>query len=128
MTTGRSLLPLVNIINFGLSYSNAPKWSFYLGNRFIDNFSSSVVVSTNWRPSEKWRLMFYEKYDFRAKDSNVSNHESQNLNTAFTLSRFFHDWIGNLTIKVDDVRGDTITRFDITPRGAGTANNRFWLF
>ena len=123
----------VDTANVGITYSNYPDYAFYLGTRYIDDTSSSVIFSTDFYLSEKWRVMFFEQYDFKSLQSGAIagidfDYESQNLYTRFVLSRLFHDWIGNLTIERDDVRADTITRFDIIPRGSQNANNRFWFF
>ena len=104
----------------------------YAGNRFIDSISSSVVFSSKYNISEKWHVALFEQFDFRTMEKdNIEydlDYESQNLNTRFILSRFFHDWIGNLTIDVDETRDDIVTRFDILPRGGQDAKNRFWIF
>jgi hypothetical protein len=112
----------VDIFNLGLDYKVMPNWNFFIGNRYIDDFSSSVIFSTRLSLGEKWRLVFYEQYDFKAKQgaSNElpSRTESQNLSTRFVVSRFFHDWIANITFNKAATRGDTTTSFDIIPRGA----------
>ena len=122
----------VDIINFGLNYHSTPKLMLYAGNRFIDSISSSVVFSSKYNISEKWHVALFEQFDFRTMEKdNIEydlDYESQNLNTRFILSRFFHDWIGNLTIDVDETRDDIVTRFDILPRGGQDAKNRFWIF
>ena len=123
----------VDVFNLGLRYKNTPKWNFFIGNRYIDDFSSSVIFSSALSLSEKWKMTFYEQYDFKAKQG-ASNElpdrtESQNLATRFVVSRFFHDWIVNITFNKANTRDDTVTSFDIIPRGAagkaGGLKNRF---
>ncbi|MHC4182590.1 MAG: hypothetical protein ACYSR0_04510 [Planctomycetota bacterium] len=112
----------VDILNLGLDYKVMPNWNFFIGNRYIDDFSSSVIFSSALSLSEKWRMTFYEQYDFKAKQNASSEQpartESQNLSTRFVVSRFFHDWIVNMIINKSNTRGDTVTSFDIIPRGA----------
>ncbi len=112
----------VDLLNFGLGYKVMPNWNFFIGNRFIDDFSSSIIFSSGLSLGEKWRLGFYEQYDFKAKQGATNElpdrTESQNLRTRFVVSRFFHDWIVNMTFKKVNTSGDTITSFDIIPRGA----------
>ncbi|MFQ5714561.1 MAG: LPS assembly protein LptD [Candidatus Scalinduaceae bacterium] len=112
----------VDILNFGLNYKVMPNWNFFLGNRFIDDFSSSVIFSSGLSLGEKWQLALYEQFDFKAKQkasaSQPARTESQNLARRFVVSRFFHDWIVNIIINESDTRGDTTTSFDIIPRGA----------
>ena len=120
-----------DIINFGLGYDYMPKWNFFIGNRFIDNISSALVFSTEYSLSEKWRVGFFEQYDFKSiqrdDTGKGTKDESQNLSTQFVLSRFFHEWIGNITLDVNEIRSDTVTRFDIVPRGAKATKKRFWF-
>ncbi|MDR4504676.1 MAG: LPS assembly protein LptD [Candidatus Scalindua sp.] len=118
----------IDVFNLGVNYNNMPKWSFYLGNRFIENISSSVVVSSAVSLGEKWEVRFFELFDFKTRKTNVAgtlvSEESSNLNTSIVISRFFHDWIGSMTLAVDEVRTNNVARFDIVPRGGGTQNIR----
>lgn len=120
-----------DVLNFGLGYDRMPKWNLFVGNRFIDGISSSLVLSTEYTLSEKWRIGFFEQYDFKSiqrdDTGQGTKEESQNLSTRFVLSRFFHEWIGNITLDVNEIRSDTITRFDVIPRGAKTPSKRFWF-
>ena len=117
----------VDIFNFGLSYNNMPKWQLYVGNRFIEGISSSLVISSTYALSEKWQIGFFEQYDFKTRQLDLNDQavtqtaESSNLNTNLVVSRFFHDWIGNATFSINEVRANNFARFDIIPRG-GTQN------
>ncbi len=123
----------VDILNLGLNYKVMPSWNFFIGNRYIDDFSSSVIFSSALSLSEKWHITFYEQYDFKAKQrastEQPARTESQNLSTRFVVSRFFHDWIVNMVVNKSNTRGDTVTSFDIIPRGtagqAGGLKSRF---
>ncbi len=112
----------VDILNFGVNYKVMPNWNFFIGNRFIDDFSSSVIFSSGLSLGGKWLLSLNEQYDFKAKQRASTNQpartESQNLYTSFVVSRFFHDWIINININKTNTRGETTTSFDIIPRGA----------
>ncbi|MFQ5964980.1 MAG: LPS assembly protein LptD [Candidatus Scalinduaceae bacterium] len=118
----------VDVLNIRLRYNPMPGYRFSIGHRFIDDTSSTVRFSSTFSLSEKWRVVFSENFDFRAKQrigtgQNIRA-ESQNLSSVFVLSRFFHDMIGNLTINKNEITGDTIARFDIIPRGVGSVGKR----
>ncbi len=119
------------ILNFGLGYDHMPKWNFFVGNRYIDGISSSLVFSADYSLSEKWSIGFFEQYDFKSIQRDDAGREtkkeSQNLSTQIVLSRYFHEWIGKITLDVNEIRSDTVTRFDIIPRGAKAARKRFWF-
>ncbi len=118
------------VVNFGLGYDYMPKWNFFIRSRFIDDISSSVALSSEYSLSEKWRVGFFEQYEFKSiKDDtgNGTKQESQNLSTRLVLSRYFHEWIGNITVDINETRSNNITRFDIIPRGAKPATKRFWF-
>ncbi len=120
-----------DVLNFGLGYDYTPKWNFFVRSRFIDGISSTVALSSEYSLSEKWRIGVFEQYEFKSiqrdDTGNGTKEESQNLTTRFVLSRYFHEWIGNITVDVDEIRSDTVTRFDIIPRGAKPTRKRFWF-
>ncbi|ODS32032.1 MAG: hypothetical protein SCARUB_02852 [Candidatus Scalindua rubra] len=82
-----------DVVNFGLGYDYMPKWNIFIGNRFIDDISSSLVLSSEYFLSEKWRVGFFEQFDFKSRQRDEAGRgirdESQNLSTKFVLSRFF---------------------------------------
>ncbi|MFQ5787341.1 MAG: LPS-assembly protein LptD, partial [Thermodesulfobacteriota bacterium] len=120
-----------DVVNLGLGYDYMPKWNFFVRSRFIDNISSSVALSSEYSLSEKWRIGFFEQYEFRSvkriDTGNGIKTKSQNLATRFVLSRYFHEWIGNITFDVNETRSNNIARFDIIPRGAKPTVKRFWF-
>ncbi|GJQ58062.1 MAG: hypothetical protein SCALA701_08630 [Candidatus Scalindua sp.] len=117
----------VDIFNLGINY-NTPKLNFFLGNRFIEDISSSVMVSSSVSIGEKWRVGFFELFDFKTRrrnpDGSLISEESSNLNTNVVISRYFHDWIGSMTLTIDEVRTNNVARFDVVPRGGGSQNIR----
>ncbi len=117
----------VDIFNLGINY-NTPKLSFFLGNRFIEDITSSVMVSSSVSLGEKWRVGFFELFDFKTRrrnpDGTLISEESSNLNTNIIISRLFHDWIGSMTLTIDEVRTNNVARFDVIPRGGGSQNIR----
>jgi len=122
----------LDVVNLGLSYHDMPEWSLYLGSRYINNYSSTLILSTMWNLSEKWRVNFLEIYDFKARLREEAGlgvrDKGQNLLTRFVLSRLFHDWLFNITIDLNETRSDTITSFEIIPRGSNKTNKRFGFF
>ncbi|MEE8190178.1 MAG: hypothetical protein V3T79_01120, partial [Candidatus Scalindua sediminis] len=54
----------------------------------------------------------------RTSAGKLTRTESQNLHTSFAVTRLFHDWIVNMSISKTNTRDETITSFDIIPRGA----------
>ena len=90
-------------------------------------------MAADYRISEKWSVTAGEKYDLKSlakvedEDGNIET-EPQNLKTSLVLSRYFHDWVGSLTLELDPIRNDNSYRFDITPRGLEkTPTRRFWF-
>lgn len=116
----------------GFEIYNPPDWQYFIGHRFIRDISSTIILGVDYTISEKWRIMAVEKYDFRSleiEDGRNSETENnpKNLKTNFVLSRYFHDWVGSITLELDPVRNDSSYRFDITPRGLEKRTRRFWF-
>ncbi len=121
-----------DVLTSGFEISNLPDWQFFIGHRFIRDISSTIIIGADYTISEKWRIMAGEKYDFRSLEiedgrNRETDNEPKNLKTNFVLSRYFHDWVGSLTLELDPVRNDSSYRFDITPRGLEKRSRRFWF-
>ena len=99
-----------------------PDWQYFVGHRFIRDISSTIILAADYEISEKWSVMAGEKYDLKSlakvedEDGNIET-KPKNLKTSLVLSRYFHDWVGSLTLDLDPVRNDNSYRSDITPRG-----------
>ncbi|MGR3219520.1 MAG: hypothetical protein ACUZ8H_06845, partial [Candidatus Anammoxibacter sp.] len=123
----------MDIINVGISLDYDPKWRAFLGQRFIEGVSSSVLFSANYRFDDKWELGFFEQFDFRSEFSeegeDLDRDLGRNLRTSFVVTRYFHDWIGSFTTEFNPVRDETTTRFDLIPRvlNKKKKSNRFWF-
>ncbi|MCF6156758.1 MAG: LPS-assembly protein LptD [Candidatus Brocadia sp.] len=121
-----------DVLTSGFEISNPPDWQYFIGHRFIRDISSTIILGADYTISEKWRIMAVEKYDFRSleiedgRDRETEN-KPKNLKTNFVLSRYFHDWVGSITLELDPVRNDSSYRFDITPRGLEKRSRRFWF-
>jgi lipopolysaccharide assembly outer membrane protein LptD (OstA) len=121
-----------DVLTSGFEIYNPPDWQYFIGHRFIRDISSTIILGADYTISEKWRIMAGEKYDFRSlktedgRDRETAN-KPRNLKTNFVLSRYFHDWVGSLTLELDPVRNDSSYRFDITPRGLEKRSRRFWF-
>ncbi len=121
-----------DVLTSGFEIYNAPDWQYFIGHRFIRDISSTVIVAADYVISEKWRVMVGEKYDFRSLETEdgregETEDEPKNLKTNFVLYRYFHDWVGSLTLELDPVRDDSSFRFDITPKGLEKRSKRFWF-
>ncbi len=119
----------VDILNCGLLYEYLPKWRFSIGNRYIDDFSSTVLFSSTFDISEKWGVTFTEQYDFRTEEKDFigrgTDYESQSLFSSIAISRYFHDWIATMSISQVATRDDdNIVSFNILPRGLGAPTTR----
>ncbi len=123
----------VDVFNLGIEVDYDPKWSAFLGQRFIDGISSSVVFSADLRFSDRWGMSFLEQYDFGAENSEDDKEDrddrGRNLKTQFVFTRYFHEWVGSLTAEFNPVRSETTTRFDIFPRVLKKKEkpSRFWF-
>ncbi|MFN3532004.1 MAG: LPS assembly protein LptD [Candidatus Brocadia sp.] len=121
-----------DVLTYGFEIYNPPDWQYFIGHRFIRDISSTIIVGADYTISEKWRVMAAEKYDLRSlateedKDGDIER-RPRNLKTNFVLSRYFHDWVGSLTLELDPVRNDSSYRFDITPKGLEKRSRRFWF-
>lgn len=128
-----------DVLTSGVEIYNPPDWQYFLGHRFIRDISSTVIAAADYKISEKWGVLFAEKYDLKSTaidiDKNRDDAEAEedidskpkNLKTNFVLSRYFHDWVGSLTLELDPIRNDNSYRFDITPRGLQKTSRRFWF-
>jgi lipopolysaccharide assembly outer membrane protein LptD (OstA) len=117
-----------DILNTDLRYTT-PKLKLSIGNRFVDNISSTIKFSANVSLSEKWNVAFLEQYAFRTEQKDEigrgTDFESQSLYTSATITRYFHDWIARMSISQISTRADdNIVRFDILPRGVGVTTTR----
>ena len=122
-----------DVLTSGFEIYNPPDWQYFIGHRFIRDISSTIILAADYKISEKWSVMGGERYDLKSlskvedEDGNIET-KSKNLKTNLVLSRYFHDWVGSLTLELDPVRNDNSYRFDITPRGLQrTTPQRFWF-
>ena len=122
-----------DVLTSGFEIYNSPDWQYFIGHSFIREISSTIILAADYNISEKWSVTAGEKYDFKSlakvedEDGNIET-KPKNLKTNFVLSRYFHDWVGSLTLELDPVRNDNSYRFDITPRGLQrTTPRRFWF-
>ena len=120
-----------DVLSSGVEIYNPPDWQYFIGHRFIRDISSTIILAADYKISEKWSVTAGEKYDLKSlakvEDGDVET-KSRNLRTNFVLSRYFHDWVGSLTLELDPIRNDNSYRFDITPRGLQkTTPRRFWF-
>ncbi len=123
-----------DVLSSGFEIYNPPDWQYFIGHRYIRDISSTVILAADYKISEKWSVLFGEKYDFKStkivdvKDGDINTEDkSRNLKTNLIISRYFHDWVGSLTLELDPVRDDNSYRFDITPKGLQKTSKRFWF-
>lgn len=121
-----------DVVSSGIEIYNPPDWQYFIGHRYIRDISSTVILGADYRVSEKWSVLAGEKYDFKSQSADEDRDgdkggSTRNLKTNFVLSRYFHDWVGSLTLELDPVRNDSSYRFDITPKGLQRTPSRFWF-
>lgn len=122
-----------DVLNVGVAVDYDPKWGGFLGQRFIEGISSSVLFSTNFKFNDKWETAFFEQFDFRSELSDEEEDPDRdlgrNLKTRFVFTRYFHEWMGSITAEFNPVRDETTTRFDIFPRALKKKEtaSRFWF-
>ncbi|WP_096895241.1 hypothetical protein [Candidatus Scalindua japonica] len=119
----------VDIFNFNLLYTNSPRWHFSIGNRFIDNISSTVLFSSTLSLSEKWSVNFTEQFAFRTEEKDAigrgNDFDQESLYSSASITRYFHDWIATMSLNQIGTRDDdNIVRFSILPRGLGATTSR----
>jgi hypothetical protein len=119
----------VDILNTQLRYIT-PKWNFSIGNRYVDNTSSTVLFSSTLALNEKWSVSFTEQYAFRTEKEDAigrgNDFSNKSLYAAASITRYFHDWVARMSVSQIGTRdNDNIVSFDITPRGImGAATGR----
>jgi lipopolysaccharide assembly outer membrane protein LptD (OstA) len=118
----------VDILNTDLRYIT-PKLKLSIGNRFVDNTSSTIHFRSTLELNEKWSVNFAEQYAFRGEQKDAigrgRDYSRQSLYTSVTVTRYFHDWLAKMSISQIGTReDDNIVRFDILPRGLGVTTTR----
>jgi len=118
----------VDVFNTRLQYVS-PKLRFSLGNRFVNNTSSTVLLTSTLALNEKWSVNFTEQFAFRTEKKDAigrgTNFASKSLYSAASISRNFHDWIARMSVSQIGTRANNnIVTFDIVPRGLGVTTNR----
>ena len=109
----------VDISNLALSYSPLPQLSFSIGNRYIDDSSSTVSFSTSFTANEKWSVSVSQQYAFK---TGLEDEDSRSLYSGVNVTRLFHDWVATMSISQIGTReDDNIVLFNILPRGLGAA-------
>jgi lipopolysaccharide export system protein LptA len=124
-----------DVLTSGVEVYNPPDWQYFIGQRYIRDISSALILGADYKISEKWSIMGYEIYDFRSSVPSSTatgmtglEQKPRNLKTDLVLSRYFHDWVGSLTLELDPVRNNNNYRFDVTPKGLQrTQLRRFWF-
>ncbi len=116
-----------DVYNGGINFQNSPRWSQFIGYRFLKDISSSVILETHLLLREKWGLTFEETYALRSKDF-TGNTSTQNLSTRLSLSRRAHDWTGMFTLNFDAANENTTFRFDVLPVGVKKPVGRRYSF
>lgn len=120
----------MDVFNAGFSIYNPPDWEYFIGHRYIVDSSSSLILGANYNISEKWSVLASENFILKSEttfnDQRIE-HESGNFGTNVVLSHYFHDWVGNIVLKLDPVRNDNSYRFDIVPKGSPRSYRRFWF-
>jgi len=119
----------VDILNTSLLYVNSPKWRFSIGNRYVDNISSTVLFNSTLALNEKWSVGLTQQYAFRTEEKDAigrgNDFENKSLYSAATVTRYFHDWVATMSLSQIGTRdNDNIVSFNITPRGIGATTNR----
>jgi len=109
----------VDISNLALTYSPSPRLSFSVGNRYIDDSSSTVFLTTSFTANEKWSVSVSQQYAFK---TGLEDEDSQSLYSGFNVTRNFHDWVATMSVSQIGTReDDNIVLFNILPRGLGVA-------
>ncbi|MEK7358862.1 MAG: LPS assembly protein LptD [Planctomycetota bacterium] len=119
-----------DVFNAGFSVYRPPDWEYFVGHRYIADNSSSLILGANYNISEKWSVLASE--NFLLKSVTTINgqrfeEEPRSFGTNVVLSHYFHDWIGNIVLKLDPVRNDNTYSFDVVPKGAPRTYRRFWF-
>ena len=101
----------------GLGFDQAPRYSLFIGHRFINaSDSSATTFNTALQLSEKWRLDWLVQYDWG---------EAELLQNRLRLCRDLHDFILHVGLRQDRSRDNTIVFLEIIPKGLPELALRF---
>ncbi len=120
-----------DVLTSGFQIYNPPDWQYFIGQRYIRDISSTLILAADYKISEKWSMQAGEAYDFNSltkvegKDGHMEN-KPRNLKTNLMLYRYFHDWVGILTLSLDPIRNNNSYSFNVSPKGSQqVATRRF---
>ena len=83
------------------------QWYLGLGHRYTQNNKTESVLEFNWGVSEKWEIGTFHRFTWKE----VVGGSKRLLNTRewqYTLRRDLHDWVADLTYRVDREFGEEL--------------------
>ena len=109
----------VDISNLALQYSPSPQLNFTMGNRYIDDSSSTIYFTSKISVNEKWSASVSQQYAFK---TGLQDDDSRSLYSGVNVTRLFHDWVATMSIsQIGTRQDDNIVLFNILPRGLGSS-------
>jgi len=109
----------VDISNLALQYSPSPQLNFTMGNRYIDDSSSTIFFTSEISVNEKWSASVSQQYAFK---TGLQDDDSRSLYSGVNVTRLFHDWVATMSIsQIGTRQDDNIVLFNILPRGLGSS-------
>jgi len=102
--------------NLGVSYTPVPDSRAFLGYTYLDSNSSALTFNLDVPVSDRWRMLFYEQYDFNALRADGTR-KAKNLDTQLTFRRDMHEWFVDLIFRRDEGANDVSLTMAITPKG-----------
>lgn len=120
----------MDVYSAGFSIYTPPDWEYFIGHRYIVDNSSNLTLGANYNISEKWSVLASETFFFKAVTTlNGQTYDPPpgNFGTSVVLSHYFHDWTGNIVLKLDPVRNENSYSFDVVPKGTPRSYRRFWF-
>lgn len=103
------------IANTGLSFDVSDDWSFFVGNRYEKEVSSTSTVAFDRVLNEKWTLGVAYEYDWRSKKMR---------DLRISLWRDFHGWIAELSYEKDEGENDDYFAIFLEPKGLSSKRDR----
>ena len=95
--------------SIGLGIDQTPRYSFFVGHRFINaSDSSAATVNFMYQLNEKWRIDVYTQYDWG---------QDELLQSQLRFHRDLHDFVLSFGVLEDGTRDDTRLFIEVIPKG-----------
>jgi len=97
------------VFNIGLSFGLAEDWTFFVGNRYEHEESSTTTLGFDSALNEKWSVGLLLEYDWRTREY---------VQSEVRLRRSLHDFHLEVAFSADFGEDNRVAYINLVPRGA----------